>query len=108
MSEMLIDQFHLIMYNNKMGNFNSRVNEIMDKIYNSNGPSNATELEEELAKKLKENFADSYKNAANDLVDPENEIPSPGSIAAYISESSEAEQTKALSIVNDWFDNLEI
>ena len=34
MSEMLIDQFHLIMYNNKMGNFNSRVNEIMDKIYN--------------------------------------------------------------------------
>jgi len=104
---MLIDKFHLIMYNNKMGNFNSRVNEIMDKIYNSNGPSNATELEVELAKKLKENFADSYKTAANDLDDPENEIPSPGSIAAYISELSEAEQAKALSIVNDWFDNLE-
>ena len=61
------------MYINRMGNLKTRVNEIMDKIYNSNGPSNATELEEELAKKLKENFADSYKKAANDLVDPENE-----------------------------------
>ena len=105
---MFIEQFHLILYNNKMGNLNTRVNEIMDKIYNSNGPSNATELEEELAKKLKENFVDSYKKAANDLVDPENEIPSPGTITAYISELSEAEETKALSIVNDWFDNLEI
>ena len=107
MSEMLIDQFHLIMYIYRMGNLNTRVNEIMDKIYNSNGPSNATELEEELVKKLKENFADSYKTAANDLDDPENEIPSPGTVAAYISELSEAEQAKALSIVNDWFDNLE-
>ena len=61
-----------------------------------------------LTKKLKENFADSYKKAANELGDPENEIPSPGTIAAYISELSEAEETKALSIVNDWFDNLEI
>ncbi len=95
------------MYINKMGNLNTRVNEIMDKIYNSNGPSNATELEEELAKKLKENFADSYKKAANDLGDPENEIPSPGSIAHYIEELPEADQAKALAIVNDWFDNLE-
>ena len=90
-----------------MGNLCNRVNEVMDKIYNNNSPGNATELEVELAKKLKENFADSYKTAANDLDDPENEIPSPGSIAAYISELSEAEQAKALAIVNDWFDNIE-
>jgi len=44
---MFIEQFHLIMYINTMGSLNTRVNEIMDKIYNSNGPSNATELEEQ-------------------------------------------------------------
>ena len=47
------------------------------------------------------------KKAANDLVDPENEIPSPGSIAYYIEELPEADQANALAIVNDWFDNLE-
>ena len=54
------------------------------------------------------NFEDAYKKAALDLVDPENEIPSPGSIAAYIEELPEAEQSNALTIVNDWFDGLEI
>ena len=38
---------------------------------------------------------------------PEEEIPSPGQIVSYIEQLPEAEQTKALSIVNDWFDNLE-
>jgi len=91
-----------------MSNISKKVSEIMDKIYNSNGPFNATELEEELAQKLKENFEDEYKKAALDLIDPENEIPSPGSIAAYIEELPEAEQSNALTIVNDWFANLEI
>ena len=90
-----------------MGNLRNRVNEVTDKIYNNNSPGNATALEEELAKKLKENFEDCYKNAANELNNPEEEIPSPGTISAYIEDLSEAEQTKALSIVNDWFDNLE-
>ena len=90
-----------------MGNLRNRVNEVMDKIYNNNSPGNATSLEEELAKKLKESFGESYKKAANDLGDPENEIPSPGSIAHYIEELPEADQAKALAIVNDWFDNLE-
>ena len=61
---------------------------------------------ERLTKKLKESFGESYKKAANDLVDPENEIPSPGSIAHYIEELPEADQANALAIVNDWFDNL--
>jgi len=91
-----------------MSSISKKVSEIMDKIYNSNGPFNATELEEELAQKLKENFEDEYKKAALDLIDPENEIPSPGSIAAYIEELPEAEQSNALTIVNDWFANLEI
>ncbi len=38
---------------------------------------------------------------------PDEEIPSPGQIVSYIEQLPEAEQTKALSIVNDWFDNLE-
>ena len=91
-----------------MSNISKKVSEIMDKIQNSNGPFDATELEEELAQKLKVNFEDAYKKAALDLVDPENEIPSPGSIAAYIEELPEAEQSNALIIVNDWFDGLEI
>ena len=90
-----------------MGNLRNRVNEVMDKIYNNNSPGNATSLEEELAKKLKESFGESYKKAANDLGDPENEIPSPGSIAHYIEELPKADQANALAIVNDWFDNLE-
>ena len=90
-----------------MGNLRNRVNEVMDKIYNNNSPGNATSLEEELAKKLKESFGESYKKAANDLGDPENEIPSPGSIAHYIEELPEADQANVLAIVNDWFDNLE-
>jgi len=48
-----------------MGNLCNRVNEVMDKIYNNNSPSNATALEEELAKKLKESFGESYKKAAS-------------------------------------------
>ena len=90
-----------------MGNLRNRVNEVMDKIYNNNSPGNATGLEEELAKKLKENFEDCYKNAANELNNPEEEIPSPGTISAYIEDLSEADQANALAIVNDWFDNLE-
>ena len=39
-----------------MENLYKRVNEIMDKIYNNNSPGNATALEEELAKLLKEDF----------------------------------------------------
>ena len=90
-----------------MENLYKRVNEIMDKIYNNNSPGNATALEEELAKKLKESFEDSYKNAANELNNPEEEIPSPGTISAYIEDLPEADQANALTIVNDWFDNLE-
>ena len=90
-----------------MGNLRNRVNEVMDKIYNNNSPGNATALEEELAKKLKESFEDSYKNAANELNDPEEEIPSTGVISGYIERLPEADQANALAIVNDWFDNLE-
>ena len=90
-----------------MGNLCNRVNEVMDKIYDNNSPGNATALEEELAKKLKESFEDSYKNAANELNNPEEEIPSPGTISAYIEDLPEADQANALAIVNDWFDNLE-
>ena len=90
-----------------MGNLRNRVNEIIDKIYNNNSPGNATALEEELAKKLKESFENCYKNAANELNDPEEEIPSPGTISAYIEDLPEADQANALNIVNDWFDNLE-
>ena len=90
-----------------MGNLCNRVNEVMDKIYNNNSPGNATGLEEELAKKLKESFKDCYKNAANELNNPEEEIPSPGTISAYIEDLPEADQANALAIVNDWFDNLE-
>ena len=90
-----------------MGNLRNRVNEVTDKIYNNNSPGNATALEEELAKKLKESFEDCYKNAANELNDPEEEIPSPGTISAYIEDLPEADQANALTIVNDWFDNLE-
>ena len=93
-----------------MGNLYTRVDEIMDKIYDNNSPGNATALEEELAKKLKESFGESYKKALSeiDVTDDSMEaIPSPGQIVSYIEELPEAEQTKALSIVNDWFDNLE-
>ena len=90
-----------------MGNLRNRVNEIMDKIYNNNSPGNATGLEEELAKKLKESFEDCYKIAANELNNPEKEIPSPGTISAYIEDLPEADQANALAIINDWFDNLE-
>ena len=41
-----------------MGNLRNKVNEVMDKIYNNNSPGNATALEEELAKKLKESFGE--------------------------------------------------
>ena len=47
---------------------------------------------------------DCFKKAANDLIDPENEIPSPGSIAHYIEELPEADQANALAFVNDWAD----
>ena len=90
-----------------MGNLRNRVNDVMDKIYNNNSPGNATALEEELAKKLKESFEDSYKKAANELNNPEEEIPSPGVISGYIEDLPEADQANALAIVNDWFDNLE-
>ena len=94
-----------------MGNLRNRVNDVIDKIYNNNSPGNATSLEEELAKKLKESFGESYKKAANELNDPEmgyeDEIPSPGVISAYIEDLPEADQANALAIVNDCFDNLE-
>ena len=93
-----------------MGNLSNRVNEIMDKIYNNNSPGNATALEEELAKLLKEDFEECYKKALREievLEDSMEAIPSPGQIVGYIEQLPEAEQTKALSIVNDWFDNLE-
>ena len=44
-----------------MGEVSNKINKIMDNIYNSANPSDATALEEELAKKLKEYFAESYK-----------------------------------------------
>ena len=88
-----------------MSKLSSRVGEIMNKIYEG-GPFNA-ETEEQLAKLLKESFEDCYKKAANELDNPDEEIPSPEVIALYIEDLPEAEQTKALSIVNDWFDNLE-
>ena len=59
------------------------------------------------AKLLKESFEDCYKKAANELDNPDEEIPSPEVIALYIEDLPEDEQTKALAIVNDWFDNLE-
>ena len=90
-----------------MGNLSKRVNEIMDNIYDNKSPFNATSLEEELAKKLKESFEDCYKNAANELNDPEEEIPSPGIISGYIEQLPDTDQANALVIVNDWFDNLE-
>ena len=93
-----------------MGNLYTKVSEIMDKIYNNNSPGNATALEEELAKKLKESFGESYKKALSeiDVTDDSMEvIPSPGQIVDFIEQLPETEQTKALSIVNDWFDNLE-
>ena len=93
-----------------MGNLYTRVDEIMDKIYDNNSPGNATALEEELAKKLKESFGESYKKALSeiDVTDDSMEvIPSPGQIVDFIEQLPETEQTKALSIVNDWFDNLE-
>ena len=88
-----------------MGNLYTRVSEIMDKIYEVSVFS--VDREEQLAKLLKESFEDCYKKAANELDNPEEEIPSPGQIVSYIEKLPEAEQTKALSIVNDWFDNLE-
>ena len=88
-----------------MGNLFTRVSEIMDKIYEDSVFS--VDKEEELAKLLKESFEDCYKKAANDLDNPEEEIPSPGQIVGYIEQLPETEQAKALAIVNDWFDNLE-
>ena len=93
-----------------MGNLYTRVSEIMDKIYNNNSPGNATALEEELAKKLQENFGESYKKALSeiDITDDSMEvIPSPGQIVDFIEQLPEADQANALAIVNDWFDNLE-
>jgi len=89
-----------------MGNLYNRVNEVMDKIYKDSPFS--VDKEEELAKLLKESFEDCYKKAANDLDNPEEEIPSPGQIVGYIEKLPEADQANALAIVNDWFDNLEI
>ena len=66
-----------------MGNLYTRVSEIMDKIYNNNSPGNATALEEELAKKLKESFGESYKKALSEIeiIDDSMEaIPSPGQV----------------------------
>ena len=88
-----------------MGNLYTRVNEVMDKIYEDSVFS--VDREEKLAKLLKESFEDCYKKAANDLDNPEEEIPSPGQIVGYIEQLPETEQAKALAIVNDWFDNLE-
>jgi len=88
-----------------MGNLYTRVSEIMDKIYEDSVFS--VDREEQLAKLLKESFEDCYKKAANELDNPEEEIPSPGQIVGYIEQLPEAEQAKALAIVNDWFDNLE-
>ena len=87
-----------------MGEVSNKINKIMDNIYNNASPSDATALEEGFAKRLKVYFPESYKKAANDLIDPENEIPSPGSIAHYIEELPEADQAKALACINDWAD----
>tara|TARA_B100000989_G_scaffold276916_1_gene237496 strand:- start:416 stop:700 length:285 start_codon:yes stop_codon:yes gene_type:complete len=92
-----------------MENLYKRVSEIMDKIYNNNSPGNATALEEELAKLLKEDFEECYKKALSEievLDDSMEAIPSPGQVVGYIEQLPEAEQEKALAIVNDWFDNL--
>ena len=100
----------LFIYDLNMENLYKRVNEIMDKIYNNNSPGNATALEEELAKLLKEDFEECYKKALSEievLDDSMEAIPSPGQVVNYIEQLPEAEQTKALSIINDWFDNLE-
>ena len=88
-----------------MGNLYTRVSEIMDKIYEDSVFS--VDREEQLAKLLKESFEDCYKKAANELDNPEEEIPSPGQIVSYIEQLPEADQANALAIVNDWFDNLE-
>ena len=88
-----------------MGNLYTRVSEIIDKIYEDSVFS--VDLEEQIKKKKKNSFDDCYKKAANELDNPEEEIPSPGQLVSYIEQLPEAEQTKALSIVNDWFDNLE-
>ena len=88
-----------------MGNLYNRVSEVMDKIYKDSPFS--VHKEEELAKLLKESFEDCYKKAANDVDNPEEEIPSPGVISGYIERLPEADQANALAIVNDWFDNLE-
>ncbi len=74
-----------------MGNLYTRVDEIMDKIYNNNSPFKATALEEELAKKLKESFGESYKKALSeiDVTDDSMEvIPSPGQIVDFIAPRS--------------------
>lgn len=92
-------------YDLNMGNLYTRVSEVMDKIYEDSVFS--VDREEELAKLLKENFEDCYKKALTELENPEEEIPSPGQIVGYIEQLPEAEQAKALAIVNDWFDNLE-
>lgn len=100
----------LFIYDLNMENLYKRVNEIMDKIYNNNSPGNATALEEELAKLLKEDFEECYKKALSEievLDDSMEAIPSPGQVVNYIEQLPEAEQAKALAIVNDWFDNLE-
>ena len=91
-----------------MGNLYTRVDEIMDKIYKDSVFN--VDREEELAKLLKENFEDCYKKALSEvdnLDDSVEAIPSPGQIVDYIERLPEAEQAKALVIVNDWFDNLE-
>ena len=91
-----------------MGNLYTRVSEIMDKIYGDSAFS--VDREEELAKLLKENFEDCHKKALSEvdnLDDSVEAIPSPGQIVDYIERLPEAEQAKALAIVNDWFDNLE-
>ena len=91
-----------------MGNLYTRVDEIMDKIYKDSVFN--VDREEELAKLLKENFEDCYKKALSEvdnLDDSVEAIPSPGQIVNYIERLPEAEQAKALVIVNDWFDNLE-
>jgi len=92
-------------YDLNMGNLYTRVSEVMDKIYEDSVFS--VDREEELAKLLKENFEDCYKKALTELENPEEEIPSPGQIVGYIEQLPEAEQAKALAIVNDWFDSLE-
>jgi len=72
-----------------MGNLYTRVSEIMDKIYEDSVFS--VDREEQLAKLLKESFEDCYKKAANELDNPEEEIPSPGQIVSYIEQLPEDE-----------------